>query len=125
MTVIEKAHELADAIIASQEFKDLRSAELEMMNDATAQQILDEYKQFQEQMQGTQNPEKLTELNEQMEAMQGKMESIPTIATYLDAQDKVAEVLQEVNFILGRAINGEDEESCDTGHCGGGCSGCS
>ena len=124
MTVIEKAHELADAIVASQEFKDLRTAELQMMDDATAQQILDEYKQFQEQMHSNEDPEKLTQLNEEMEAMQAKMESIPTIATYLDAQDKVAEVLQEVNFILGRAINGEEEE-CDTGNCGGGCKGCS
>ena len=122
MTVIEKAHHLADAIIASDEFKDLRSAELAMMNYSTAQTILDEYKQFQEQMHNNKDTEKLTELNEQMEAMQAKMESIPAIATYLDAQDKVAEVLQEVNFILGRAINGE-EESCDTGECGSGCCG--
>lgn len=43
-----------------------------------------------------------------------------TISAYLEAQREVNEILQGVNFILTKALSGEDSDSCGPG-CGGNC----
>ena len=121
MSVIEKAHELANAITNSTEYQELRKAEEAMLNDAAAQDILDRYREIQENLD-TQAPS--DDLQESIENIEREMKNTPVIVNYLDAQEKVMRLLEEVNFILGRAING-DNEACDSGNCGGGCCGCS
>lgn len=122
MTIIEKAHALADAIVSSEDYLQLRKAEQDMMNDSSAQEVIDSYNTIQQRLHDPN--ENADDLKEQIEVVQREMENNSVISAYLEAQEKVAKILEEVNFILGRAINGEEEE-CDTEGCGGGCCGCS
>lgn len=123
MTLIEKAHDLANAITTSEEYQVLRQAEQDMLNDDDAQALIDKYNDLQQRLA---TEDESDALNAEIESLQQLMEDTPTLAAYLQAQDKVTAVLEEINFILGRAINGEDneEEACDSGSCSSGCCGC-
>ena len=134
MEIYTKAKELADAIAASSELTALKEAELNMMMDAEARVIVEEYQTMQmEAMNNGINFEDLTqEEKEKVEALENKMGENENITAFLSANQAFEQVLRSVNMIIGSAINGGGSEcgscgtagSCGTGgscSCGGSC----
>ena len=132
--IYTKAKELADAIAASSELTALKEAELNMMMDAEARVIVEEYQTMQmEAMNNGINFEDLTqEEKEKVEALENKMGENENITAFLSANQAFEQVLRSVNMIIGSAINGGGSEcgscgtagSCGTGgscSCGGSC----
>ncbi len=125
MSILDKARELADAISESPELAKMRETEIAMGQDATAQEIIAEFQQKQQeyyeiQMRG----EELNDIQKQVIAsIEDKMSGNPFISAYLDAQGKFEELLKSVNFIITRAISGESACSCGS-TCGPDCGPC-
>ncbi|MDA8213010.1 MAG: YlbF family regulator [Clostridia bacterium] len=125
--VLNKAKELAEAITECPELLALRDAEIAMGKDPGAQEIIAEFqekqREFQEAVAG--GKELTTEQEAARDALEEKMENNEFIRGYFEAQQKLENLLQAVNMVVGRAISGEDVSECGPGcsSCGSG-SGC-
>lgn len=121
-SIMEKAHDLANAIKDSDELTNMRETEAAMARDNSAQEILQEYSQVRQKIDQKQaSGEELTDdETAAVEEVQKKMQSHPVISAYLEAQREVNDILQGVNFLLTKALSGDQEDSCGPG-CGGGC----
>lgn len=133
--VLDKAKDLAEAIVASEELETMRTAEVAMGNDPDAIAIVQEFQNTQRAIYEKQAAgDELTEAEQtSVKAIEEKMEGNAHIKAYLDAQMKFENLLQGVNFIISQAISGGDGGGCDCGsdcgsdcgpECGSGC-GCS
>jgi len=124
MSVLEKAYELGQEILASEELYDMKHAEQSMMQDLEAQSIIQEFdtkqkKYLEMQRQGQQ----LTDAQKQEVAdLEKRMLENPLIYSYFQAQQKFEKVLEEINNIISQAISGNDscsDECCSScGSCG-------
>ncbi|MBO8167657.1 MAG: YlbF family regulator [Thermoanaerobacteraceae bacterium] len=120
--IMEKAHALANALKESEELDNLRMKEAAMANDPEAQKILAEYQKVRQEVdQKRAAGEELTEEEKELLAkVEQKMQENETISAYLEAQREFNSILQGVNFIITKALSGEDSNTCGPG-CGGSC----
>lgn len=126
--VIEKANELAEAIVNSSELKLMREAEMTMNNDDDAVNILDEFREQQQKVYQLQMTGQQLSDQDRLEvaAIEGKMGGNAKIKAYMEASEKFERMLQSVNQIITRALSGDEgcDCGCDGGSCGSGCGGC-
>jgi cell fate (sporulation/competence/biofilm development) regulator YlbF (YheA/YmcA/DUF963 family) len=120
---IEKAKELGQAILDCDEYTIMQAAEANLGQDPQAMELIKGFQEKQKNISELQekdeevSDESIQDINRyQAEMMQNK-----TLAAYMAAQQTFGKVMQEVNNVISKLINGE--EACDS--CGGDCSECS
>jgi cell fate (sporulation/competence/biofilm development) regulator YlbF (YheA/YmcA/DUF963 family) len=124
--VLDKAKDLAEALVECPEILALRDAEIAMGKDPEAQEIIAEFQEkqheFQEAMAGGQ--QLIPAQEAARDAIEEKMENNVLIREYFDAQQKLESLLQAVNMVVSRAISGDDVSECGPGCSSCGSSGC-
>ena len=131
MEIYAKAKELAEALAASSELAAVKEAEVKMMMDNEARNIVEEYQTIQmNAMQNGINFEDLpAEQKARVEELEGIMNSNENIVNFLSANQAFEQVLRSVNMILSNAINGQAESGCGScstaGSCASGSCSCS
>ena len=123
--ILTKARELGQAIVDSDEYKNLKAAEEKQEKDEEAMALLVEYnnvrKALAEEINNTEvSDERMAEIRTKLEETYEKVMSHPTISEYYEAQQKFEGVVQQMNAILTYFMTGEI-----SGGCSGNCSGCS
>lgn len=122
--ILKKARELGQAIVDSEEFKNLKAAEEKQDNDEEAMALLVEYsnirKTLAEEINTGVSDERMAEIREKLEETYEKVMSNQTIAQYNEAQQKFSNVVNQMNSILTYFMTGQE-----SGGCSGNCSGCS
>lgn len=123
--ILTKARELGQAIVDSEEYKNLKALEEKQENDEEAMALLVEYnnvrKALAEEINGGEvNDERMAQIRLELEECYEKVMSHPTISAYNEAQQKFGAVVQQMNSILTYFMTGEI-----SGGCSGNCSGCS
>lgn len=79
----------------------------------------------QEKPADQQNPEKMSELNEQLETAYNAVMTNENMADYTMAKAGMDKLMGQVNTILSHALNGDDPLTCATeAACSGSCSTC-
>lgn len=128
--VLDKADELAHALIGSEIYLNMRRAEAEAMRDPEATKAFSDYmenKNALDELLQQEDPdgEKLQELAGAMEEIQQKMQAVPAIIAMSEAQHEFQHLIDQVNRKIHYAVTGEmgDEDEGCNGHCDG-CSGC-
>ncbi len=118
MSIMEKAYELGQEIAMSKELREMKNAELEMMQDDEAQKIIQEFNEKQKLFMAMQREGKeLTESQkEEVKDLEQRMLDNPLIYKFFKAQQDFEKVLEEINEIISRAIAGE-HSSCDDSCC--------
>ncbi|AGB40924.1 hypothetical protein Halha_0963 [Halobacteroides halobius DSM 5150] len=121
MAIMEKAQNLADAIVNSEEYSNLRDAEAEVSKDESAQQLLQQYQAEQRKLQMAQmNGQEVNEdMKNDLQALQAKMQENTKVKELMDAQQKFNKVMETVNKVISGALSPEEEN--DAEGCGGGC----
>jgi len=124
MSILEKAYELGQEISTSKELKEMKNAEMAMMQDDVAQQIIKEFNERQRLYMDIQkNGEQLTESQkEDVQGLEKKMLENPLIYQFFATQQNFEKVLEEINNIIAKAISGNDHACSDD--CCTSCSGC-
>ena len=122
--ILEKARELGEAIIESEEFKALKKAELEQENDEEAMALLKEYSELrtslaQEIQKGDVSEDEMSAIREKLEEAYEKVTTNDHITAYINAQREFQTVLDQMNRIITFHITGENP-----GGCSGNCSSC-
>ena len=128
--VMEKAQELAAAIVDSEVYQRMHRADLAIEHDEAANKAI---MSFMEKRQAVENllasddmnHDALAEAGKDMEAAEKAMNEIPSVAELQESRRAFSDMMENVNRILRLVITGEPdpEQSGCTGSCAN-CSGC-
>jgi len=129
MDVISSVRELGKAIQADERFIRYAKAKLANDNDTELQASIGEFniirmeldREFNEE---NKNQEKVDELNVKLREIYGKIMSSPAMVEYNTAKAELDQMVNEINTIISKTLDGEDPETCDTVACTGSCSTC-
>ena len=102
MSVIEKAKELGQELVESEEYKELKKKESALYDNEEATSLLEEYENINKQLQMARanGQEVNDEQQKKMQSLQMKMENNPAIKSYIESQKKFNEVMNSVNKII-------------------------
>ena len=125
--VQECARALGEAIVASEEYKNMQIAEREAMTDPAATEAMTRYMELRTAMNEAMGssepkPELLAQYGKEMDEIQQTLNSMPVIDAITTSRQNFSELMNQVNKILEFIITGEVEQQ---GGCSGNCSGCS
>ena len=68
--------------------------------------------------------DKVKELNEQLRSVYGDIMSAPAMVEYNTAKAALDSLVNEINTVISKTLDGEDPETCDTTACTGSCATC-
>ena len=126
--IFEKARELGEAIIESEEYKELKKAELEQEEDEEAMALLKEYSELrtslaQEIQKGDVSEEEMASIRERLEEAYEKVTTNDHITAYINAQRTFQAIIDQMNNIISFHITGKMPGGCsgNCSSCGGSC----
>ena len=124
MEIFDKARELGEAIVESNEYKILKLAEAKQEKDEEAMKLLEEYRDIRRQLgeeinKGDVSEERMKEIREAVEEAYEKVTTNDTIVEFLNAQSAFQAIIDQMNTIISYHITGKIP-----GGCGGSCDGC-
>ena len=67
---------------------------------------------------------KVEELNQKLRDVYGKIMSSPAMVEYNTAKAELDSLVNEINTVISKTLDGEDPETCDTVACTGSCATC-
>ena len=126
--VMQKAQELAEAILASDVYRKMKELEETVQADPGAAEkvgILMEKRQRVENLLTSKgmDPEELKRANEEMVRAEAEMNANEKVAALKKARKDFSQMMDNVNRILRLVITGEIRED-DISGCSGNCKGC-
>lgn len=130
MDVIEQVRNLGKAIQQDERFIRFAKARLENDNNAELQAAIGKFnitrmELDREMNSDTKNEEKVKELNENLRTVYGEIMSSPAMVEYNTAKAELDSMVNEINTVISKCLDGEDPETCDTAvACTGSCSTC-
>ena len=126
--IFEKARELGQAIIESNEYKELKACEQAQENDEVALNLLKEYSEVRSNLaaeiqKGDVSEERIAEIREELEEAYSKMTTNDTITAYINAQRTFQSIIDQMNNIISFHITGKMPGGCsgNCSSCGGDC----
>ena len=129
MDVIESVRNLGKAIQADERFIRYAKARLENDNNTELQASIGKFNiirmELDREMQADEkNDDKVKELNEQLRSIYADIMSAPAMVEYNTAKAALDSLVNEINTVISKTLDGEDPEICDTTACTGSCATC-
>ena len=130
MDVIAKARELGKAIQQDERFIRYAKARLANDEDKELQDAIGEFNLVRMELDrevnsDEKNDDKVKELNEKLRKVYSSVMSSPAMVEYNTAKAALDTLVNEVNVIISKSIDGEDPDTCDTSSgCTGSCDSC-
>lgn len=130
MDVIAKARELGKAIQQDERFIRYAKARLANDEDKELQDAIGEFNIVRMELDrevnsDEKNDDKVKELNEKLRKVYSSVMSSPAMVEYNTAKAALDTLVNEVNVIISKSIDGEDPDTCDTSSgCTGSCDSC-
>lgn len=126
--VFVKTRELAEAIMRSEEYLNMKTAEDVAIQNEEAAAIMAQYMERQQALEATMmkndpDPEEMKRLSDEMEALQNQLQATPDIANLTAARNGFTNLINQVNQVLRFTITGEMGDEADECE-GAGESGC-
>ena len=130
MDVIAKARELGKAIQQDERFIRYAKARLANDDDKELQDAIGEFNLVRMELDrevnsDEKNDDKVKELNEKLRKVYSSIMSSPAMVEYNTAKAALDTLVNEINVIISKSIDGEDPDTCDTSSgCTGSCDSC-
>lgn len=130
MDVIEQVRNLGKAIQQDERFVRYAKARLANDNDTELQAAIGNFNIIRMELDRELNADekdevKVAELNEKLRSTYGEIMASPVMVEYNTAKAEVDSMVNEINTIISKCLDGEDPETCDTSAgCTGSCSTC-
>ena len=130
MDVIKSVRELGKAIQQDQRFIRYAKARLENDNNAELQSAIGKFNITRMELDREMNCEekkedKVKDLNEELRRVYGEIMSAPAMVEYNTAKVELVALINDINTVISKTLDGEDPETCDTtAACTGSCSTC-
>lgn len=128
--IIEKAADLGVALSNSEEFKRLQAAKAAMDADVNVNSLMGQYTSKQEEMvsmleNASPDGTTVSDISRELEDIQNRLMSDPVFGEMLEAQNQFANLMNQVNKVIGAYIGLNDSEEEASSGCSGHCEGCS
>ena len=125
--ITDCARALGEAIIASDEFKNMQITENAAMSDPAVAEGMARYMELKNKLSQVMcspdaDAETISALGKEMDEVQQTLSAMPAVDAMTTARQQFSEVMNPVNRILEYVITGELPQQ---GGCSGNCSGCS
>ena len=125
--VLKQAELLAEAILSSQEYINMRLAERETMKDEKATLLVAAYNEKRQAVENLladpkMNPGDLATAGEALRNVEHALDENPLINRMRVTSDAFSEMMKKVNSIIRYVVTGEEEESHEG--CTGSCESC-
>lgn len=130
MDVIKCVRELGKAIQQDERFIRYAKARLENDNNKELQAAIGEFNIIRMELDREvsaeeKNDDKVKELNEKLRQVYSQIMSAPAMVEYNTAKVELDQMMNEINTVISKTLDGEDPETCDTqAACTGSCSTC-
>ena len=130
MDVIAKARELGKAIQQDERFIRYAKARLANDDDKELQDAIGEFNLVRMELDrevnsDEKNDDQVKELNEKLRKVYSSVMSSPAMVEYNTAKAALDTLVNEINVIISKSIDGEDPDTCDTSSgCTGSCDSC-
>lgn len=132
MDVIEIARQLGKAIQEDERFSDYTLAKERNDGDEALQALIGEFNLIRQNLameEGKpaeeQNPERMADLNEKLQAAYNAVMTNENMADFTMAKAGMDKLMNQINTILSHALNGDDPLTCAVESvCTGSCSTC-
>jgi len=130
MDVIEKVRELGKAIQQDERFIRYAKAKLANDTDKDLQAAIGNFNITRMELDreissDNKDEEKVQKLNEELRRVYGEIMSAPAMVEYNTAKAEVDSMVNDINVIISKCLDGEDPDTCDTNSgCTGSCSTC-
>lgn len=130
MDVIEQVRSLGKAIQQDERFIRYAKARLENDNDTELQAAIGNFNIVRMELDRETGSEqkdeaKISELNEKLRKVYGEIMASPAMVEYNTAKAELDAMVNEINTVISKCLDGEDPEACDTSAaCTGSCSTC-
>lgn len=129
--VMQKAQELAEAIVESSVYQRMHAAELQVNKDEAAVKAVAEFVEKRQAVetvlaQSDMDHEQLARVGEEMEEAEKRLNEVPLVKEMQEARKEFTQMMENVNRILRLVVTGETDDGCsgDCSGCSGGCEGC-
>ena len=129
--VMQKAQELAEAIVESSIYQRMHAAELQVNKDEEAVRAMAEFVEKRQAVetvlaQSDMDHELLAQAGEEMEEAEKHLNEVPLVKEMQEARRDFTQMMENVNRILRLVVTGETDDGCsgDCSGCSGGCEGC-
>ena len=130
MDVIEKVRELGKAIQQDERFIRYAKAKLANDNDKDLQAAIGSFNITRMELDReisseNKDDEKVQKLNDELRRVYGEIMSAPAMVEYNTAKAEIDSMVNDINVIISKCLDGEDPDTCDTNSgCTGSCSTC-
>ena len=127
--VTECARALGEAIVASEEYKNMQLTESAAMSDPAVAKAMARYLELKNNLSTVMcspdaDAETISTLGSEMDEIQQTLSAMPAVDAMTTARQQFSEIMNQVNRILEYVITGElPQQGGCSGNCGG-CSGC-
>ena len=132
MDIIQLSRDLGTAIQECPEYKRIFAAKAANDADKELQSLIEEFNMTRVKLSTAMQAEdkdeaKLAELDKILKESYATVMGNKNMLEFNDAKQEMDLVMNQVNTILGAALNGEDPQNCESkpDACGGSCSSCS
>ena len=129
--VMQKAQELAEAIVESSVYQRMHAAELQVNKDEEAVKAVAEFVEKRQAVetvlaQSDMDHEQLARVGEEMEEAEKRLNEVPLVKEMQEARKEFTQMMENVNRILRLVVTGETDDGCsgDCSGCSGGCESC-
>ncbi len=130
MDVIKSVRELGKAIQQDERFIRYAKARLENDKNEELQAAIGKFNITRMELDREINNEskdelKVQELNAELRKVYGEIMSAPAMVEYNTAKVELDQMINEINTVISKTLDGEDPETCETtAACSGSCSTC-
>lgn len=127
--VIDCARALGEAIVASEEYKQMQITENAAMSDPAVTEAMGRYLELKSMIQECMraeepNPDLIAQYGAEMDEAQRQMNAMPAVDAMTTSRQRFSEMMNQVNHVMQFIITGEVEtEGGCSGNCGS-CGGC-
>lgn len=113
MSIMKKAEALGKALVESEEFSEMKNAEMKIEENEEAKSLLDDFEAEQKKLQMMQqNGQQITpDQQKNLQSIQTKMQSNEQIKEYMEAQQKFNKVMNSVNQTITTQLQGNTEDN--------------
>ena len=124
--VIECARALGEAIVASEQYKNMQVTESAAMSDPAVTAAMARFLELkelisQEMRKEEQDVEQIARYGEELDDVQRELNAMPAVDAMTSSRQSFSDMMNQVNRILEFIITGETQQS---GGCSGNCSSC-
>lgn len=124
--VTDCARALGEAIVASEEYRNMQVAEKDAMSDPAVAEAMGRYLELKQALDGVMHseepdPEAIAHIGREMDEVQQALNAMPAVDAMTSSRQAFSALMNQVNQILEFMLTGEVEQS---GGCTGNCASC-